>query len=59
MNKLRHAVIGFLAGIAGVSIVASIAPAGGPDGRELDGTIWVANRGATRSAASTRPRATS
>ena len=46
MSKLRHAVIAFLAGVAGVSIVASIAPAGSSDGRELDGTIWVANRGA-------------
>jgi outer membrane protein assembly factor BamB len=48
MSKLRHVVIAFLAvavGIVGASIVASIALAGSPD-RELDGTIWVADRGA-------------
>jgi outer membrane protein assembly factor BamB len=49
MSKLPHVVIAFLAlvaGVAGASIVASVALAGGPDRREVSGTIWVANRGA-------------
>ena len=50
MNKQRRIMILVLTGllgIAGVAAVASLALAGGgPDRRELRGTIWVANRGA-------------
>jgi streptogramin lyase len=48
LSKLRRVVMAFLAlvvGIAGASTVASIAQAGSPDRRDLNGTIWVANRG--------------
>jgi streptogramin lyase len=47
-SKLRHVVMAVLAlvvGIAGASTVASLALADRPDRRELNGTIWVANRG--------------
>jgi len=38
--------IAFLAGVAGLAVIVSVALAGSADRRELNGTIWVANRGA-------------
>jgi DNA-binding beta-propeller fold protein YncE len=35
-----------LAGLAVIALIVSVAVAGGADRRELNGTIWVANRGA-------------
>jgi DNA-binding beta-propeller fold protein YncE len=49
MNTKRRSVtllLTALAGIAGISAAAAMALAGGSDRRELNGTIWVANRGA-------------
>jgi DNA-binding beta-propeller fold protein YncE len=49
MNKQRHKIavwLTVLAGIAGIAAAASMALAGSSDRRELNGTIWVANRGA-------------
>src|SRR3954449_8447136 len=46
MRKQRRTIVALLAGIIGVASVVSVAFAGNGDRRELNGTIWVANRGA-------------
>ena len=46
MKKHSRAVIVFLAGLAGIAAVASVALAGSTERRDLNGTIWAANRGA-------------
>ena len=47
MSRRSRAITTFLAGVLGVALVVSVALAGRPDDRrELNGTIWVANRGA-------------
>src|SRR5580765_598111 len=46
MNRQRLTILTFLAVLVGVAVVMSAALAGNPDRRELNGTIWVANRGA-------------
>jgi DNA-binding beta-propeller fold protein YncE len=46
MNRQRLTILTFLAVLVGLAVVMSTALAGNPDRRELNGTIWVANRGA-------------
>jgi hypothetical protein len=46
MNRQRLTILTFLAVLVGLAVVMSAALAGNPDRRELNGTIWVANRGA-------------
>ena len=49
MSKRSRMITAFLAGLAGlaaIAVVASLASASSADRRELNGTIWVANRGA-------------
>jgi DNA-binding beta-propeller fold protein YncE len=46
MRKQSRAIVAFLVGIIGIAAVVSVAFAGNGDRRELNGTIWVANRGA-------------
>jgi DNA-binding beta-propeller fold protein YncE len=43
---MRRVIFGLLTGVALIAIGGSVALAGSPDRRELNGTIWVANRGA-------------
>jgi DNA-binding beta-propeller fold protein YncE len=43
---MRRTIGGFIAGLVGTVLIASAAVAGSDDRRELNGTIWVANRGA-------------
>jgi DNA-binding beta-propeller fold protein YncE len=45
MRKQRRTIVALLVGIIGVASVVSVAFAGNGDRRELNGTIWVANRG--------------
>src|SRR3954470_17208736 len=45
MRKQRRTIVALLVGIIGVVSVVSVAFAGNGDRRELNGTIWVANRG--------------
>jgi DNA-binding beta-propeller fold protein YncE len=46
MSRPSRTIITLLAGIVGVALVVSVAVAARPDRRELNGTVWVANRGA-------------
>ena len=46
MSKHSRTIIAFLAGLAAVALIASVALAASSERRELNGTIWVANRGA-------------
>jgi DNA-binding beta-propeller fold protein YncE len=46
MRKQRRTIVAFLIGFIGIAAVGSVAFAGNGDRRELNGTIWVANRGA-------------
>jgi DNA-binding beta-propeller fold protein YncE len=46
MSRQRPRILAFLAVLVGLAVVVSAALAGKPDRRELNGTIWVANRGA-------------
>ena len=49
MSKHSRAIVAFLAGLAGlagIAVIVSVALAGSSERRELNGTIWVANRGA-------------
>jgi DNA-binding beta-propeller fold protein YncE len=45
-TRIGAALAAGLVGFVAIALVASMAPASGPDGRALKGTIWVANRGA-------------
>ncbi len=45
MRKQSRTIIAFLVGLVGIAAVVSVAAAGNADRRELNGTIWVANRG--------------
>jgi DNA-binding beta-propeller fold protein YncE len=46
MSRHRPTIFAFLVGLVGLAVVVSTALASNPDRRELNGTIWVANRGA-------------
>ena len=46
MRKYRRTIGAVLAAVAGIAIVASVALAGNDGHRGLNGTVWVANRGA-------------
>jgi DNA-binding beta-propeller fold protein YncE len=48
MSKHAHTIFALLAALVSIAVIASVATAGGPDRnrRHLNGTIWVANRGA-------------
>jgi hypothetical protein len=46
MRKHRRTIFAFLVAVVGIAAVVSVALAGNGDRRELNGTIWVANRGA-------------
>ena len=46
MRKQSRVIVAILVGIIGIAAVVSVAFAGNGDRRELNGTIWVANRGA-------------
>jgi DNA-binding beta-propeller fold protein YncE len=46
MSKHSRTIVAFLAGLAGIAAIVSVALAGSSDRRELNGTVWVANRGA-------------
>jgi DNA-binding beta-propeller fold protein YncE len=46
MRKQGRTIVAFLVAFLGTAAVVSVAAAGNPDRRELNGTIWVANRGA-------------
>jgi DNA-binding beta-propeller fold protein YncE len=46
MSRQRPRILAFVAVLVGLAVVVSAALAGKPDRRELNGTIWVANRGA-------------
>jgi DNA-binding beta-propeller fold protein YncE len=43
---MRRVIFGLAAGVLAIAFAGSVALAGSPDRRELNGTIWVANRGA-------------
>jgi DNA-binding beta-propeller fold protein YncE len=46
MSRHRRTIVAFLAVLVGIAAIVSAAAAGSSDRRELNGTIWVANRGA-------------
>ena len=46
MNKLARTTVAFLAGLVVIAAIGSVAVAGQPESRDVNGTIWVANRGA-------------
>jgi DNA-binding beta-propeller fold protein YncE len=46
MSRQRRTIVAFLAVLVGIAAIVSAAAAGSSDRRELNGTIWVANRGA-------------
>jgi DNA-binding beta-propeller fold protein YncE len=46
MKPQRRIIIALLAALAGIAIITSVAAADRSEGRQLKGTIWVANRGA-------------
>ena len=46
MNRHVRIVVALLAGTVAVTAIVSVAFAGRPDNRDVNGTIWVANRGA-------------
>lgn len=46
MSRNSRAIVAFLAGLVGIAVIVSAALAGSSDRRELNGTIWAANRGA-------------
>ncbi len=46
MNRQARIFVALLAGIVAVTAIVSVAFAGRPDNRDVNGTIWVANRGA-------------
>jgi DNA-binding beta-propeller fold protein YncE len=46
MSRQRRTIVAFLAVLVGIVAIVSVAVAGSSDRRELNGTIWVANRGA-------------
>jgi DNA-binding beta-propeller fold protein YncE len=47
MSRQRRTIVAFLAVLVGIVAIVSAAVAGSSDRRELNGTIWVANRGAS------------
>jgi DNA-binding beta-propeller fold protein YncE len=46
MSKRRQIITAFVAGLVAIAVIASLAAASSADRRALNGTIWVANRGA-------------
>jgi DNA-binding beta-propeller fold protein YncE len=46
MNKHARIIVALLAGVVAVTMIVSVAFAGQRDNRDVNGTIWVANRGA-------------
>ena len=46
MSRQRKPIFAFVAGLAGFAAIVSAAVGGNPGHRELNGTIWAANRGA-------------
>jgi DNA-binding beta-propeller fold protein YncE len=46
MTKPTRMTVAFLAALVGIAIVASVAAADRSDGTHVEGTVWVANRGA-------------
>jgi len=46
MKPQRRIIVAFLAALAGIAIITSVAAADRSEGRHVRGTIWVANRGA-------------
>lgn len=46
MSRHRRTILTFFVGLVGLAVVVSAALASNPGHRELNGTIWVANRGA-------------
>jgi DNA-binding beta-propeller fold protein YncE len=46
MNKRAWTIVSFLAGLVAIAAIVSVAVAARPGSRDVNGTIWVANRGA-------------
>ena len=46
MSRHRRTIIVLLTALVGIALVVSVALAGSPGRREVNGTLWVANRGA-------------
>jgi DNA-binding beta-propeller fold protein YncE len=46
VSRNSRTIAAFLAGLVGIAVIVSAALAGSSDRRELNGTIWAANRGA-------------
>jgi DNA-binding beta-propeller fold protein YncE len=46
MNKHIRTIVAFVAALAGIAVIASVAAADRSERRQVNGTIWVANRGA-------------
>ena len=45
MNKMARTTVAFLAGLVAIAAIGSVAVAGQADSRDVNGTIWAANRG--------------